>query len=132
MENKFTDYNSSQIVPQKTLLEKFNQLIKYMVDNPTVNIYMIKTSYFENKETYRLEDVVNRNKKIYFVSSKSSEELFEYYNKFYKNGKKIIYNIIDEIDEISLAFWIMDDGSLQKHKAKTESCHYALATHLFS
>ena len=26
----------------------------------------------------------------------------------------------------------MDDGSLQKHKAKTESCYYALATHSFS
>ena len=87
---------------------------------------------FGNVEPYYNFSGYNRNKKIYFVSSKSSEELFEYYNKFYKNGKKIIYNIIDEIDEISLAFWIMDDGNLQKHKAKIESCHYALATHSFS
>ena len=30
---KFSDYNSSQIVPQMTLLEKFNSLIKWLKDN---------------------------------------------------------------------------------------------------
>ena len=87
---------------------------------------------FGDVEPYYNVSGYNHNKKIYYVASKSSEELFEYYNKFYKNGKKIIYNIIDEIDDISLAFWIMDDGCLQRHNAKTECAHYELATHSFS
>ena len=32
-DNSFIDYNSSQIVPQKALLEKFNKLIQYFTTN---------------------------------------------------------------------------------------------------
>ena len=46
---------------------------------------------FGNVEPYYNFSGYNRNKKIYFVSSKSSEELFEYYNKFYKKDQPLKY-----------------------------------------
>jgi hypothetical protein len=43
-------------------------------------------------------------------------EIFtNYYNEFYKDGKKIVpLNFISNLNEKSLAYWFMDDG----HKTK--------------
>lgn len=43
--NKFEIYCASFITPQMTLLEKFNALIKYMKENPTLNLYQSSQNY---------------------------------------------------------------------------------------
>lgn len=67
------------------------------------------------------------NKIIYSTTSKSSNELKNYHNLFYLNKKKIIKKeLLNLIDDISLAFWIMDDGS------RSQKNDYTLSTHSFS
>lgn len=39
MSNKFIDYNSSQIVPQYTLLRKFDKIIEYLKANPNQKVF---------------------------------------------------------------------------------------------
>jgi len=68
--------------------------------------------------------------KIYTCNTLCSNDYREIYNKFYINGKKIITKeLLDELDEISLAFWFMDDGYYCKHENITG--YYELATHSF-
>ena len=52
--NKFDDYNASQIVPQKTLLEKFNKVIKFLVDNPTYNLFLSSENYIDTGTVYNI------------------------------------------------------------------------------
>lgn len=63
---------------------------------------------------------------VYSAATQSSVDFLDLYNKVYINGTKKVYNIIKEIDEISLAFWIMDDGCLQNNH------YYELSTHSFT
>ena len=53
--SRFDDYNASQIVPQKTLLEKFNKLIKFLKENPSVSLFYVNDDY--SGDTYDLTDV---------------------------------------------------------------------------
>ena len=55
--NKFESYNASQIVPQRTLLEKFNKLVEYLSKNPTVNLFFVNVDYTGN--IYNKSDIVN-------------------------------------------------------------------------
>lgn len=71
--NKFEQYNSSQIVPQRTLLEKFNKLIGYLVQNPTINIFRCTVDYVETTTAYDIE-------------------YFEKYGKVIQKGDAILFN----------------------------------------
>lgn len=73
----------------------------------------------------------NKKNKIYYCSTLCSEDYKEIYDKFYFNGKKEIREkLLDELDEISLAFWFMDDGYYCKRDNITG--YYQLATHSFT
>lgn len=50
--NKFTDYLSSQITPQDTLLQKFNKILEYLKSNPPINIYISSSNWEEGKTSY--------------------------------------------------------------------------------
>lgn len=56
--------------------------------------------------------------KLFGISSRNCDALLMYREAFYKDGKKIIpVNFIrDKFTEKSLAYWFMDDGSLDKSK----------------
>lgn len=63
-------------------------------------------------------------KVILYNSTKSNYDFYELYNKVYINGTKSVINILDEINEVSLAFWFMDDGSFDnRSKVVTLSTH---------
>ena len=53
--NKFEDYDASYITPQRTLLGKFNALIKYLRQNPTINLFYVNEDY--DGTTYNLSSV---------------------------------------------------------------------------
>ena len=52
----------------------------------------------------------NKDRIAYRFYTKQYPELTEFYNYFYKNGKKIIPNDLN-LDAIALSVWFMDDGS---------------------
>ena len=55
--NKFDEYNASQIVPQRTLLQKFNKIVEYLKQNPTINLYFAKINYFHISNSTCLEKI---------------------------------------------------------------------------
>lgn len=57
MENKFDTYNASQIVPQMTLLQKFNKLIKYLHDNVYVNVFSCYVGYLGSSTPYNISNL---------------------------------------------------------------------------
>ena len=52
----------------------------------------------------------NGNRIAYRFYTKQHPELTEFYNKFYKNGYKIVPDNL-KLDVITLSVWFMDDGS---------------------
>lgn len=56
--NKFEEYNASQIVPQRTLLEKFNKIVEYLKKNPTLNLFFVSTQYNWQVDYYGISVVV--------------------------------------------------------------------------
>lgn len=63
-------------------------------------------------------------KKIFHLSVNTSDTILEFSNEMvpYKRQGRTYWNptqkLIDQIDEISLAFWFLDDGSISWHKRK--------------
>jgi len=92
---------------------------------------LLRNIYKDVKGEYFVSSPYNKNKKVYYGVSKSSYDLKEFYNMFYKNGKKQIYEAMKHLIEISFAFWIMDDGTFVKNK-KQDNGRYALCSHGFS
>lgn len=78
--SKFTDYESSFITPQKTLLSKFNYLLKYLRKNPTINVFeyngILSNNYMQISDLNILEYdlelgdlIVDKNCNYAFVST---------------------------------------------------------------
>ena len=55
--SRFSDYLSSQITPQMTLLEKFNLMIKFLQENNYISIFYSKENYNVQTESYQKEKV---------------------------------------------------------------------------
>ena len=70
----------------------------------------------------------NSEKKIFRLSTQSSLDFKKLYDKIYIDGTKTVKHIIDEIDEVSFAFWFMDDGYINAQKRNYGN----LSTHSFS
>ena len=105
--------------------EKQLEYLKYKIN--------IMRNLCGKEEPYFNYSGYNKEKKIYYKTTKSSKELREYYNLFYKDGVKNINNILNLIDIVSLAFWIMDDGCCHKYDSKEgQRCTYDLCTHSFT
>lgn len=94
--------------------------------------------YFDHKVTlfypffvhiYRRERYDERTKKVYTSHQAYSnvyEELKEYRNLFYKNGKKVItQEILEDFNEISLGYFFMDDGNFQPSNTTLALCSFS-------
>ena len=57
--NKFEEYNATNIVPQFTLLKKFNKLCEYLSKNPTVNIFIYDGSYVSGTTNYDVSKIIS-------------------------------------------------------------------------
>lgn len=66
----------------------------------------------------------------YHMKSRSHPEFSKYRELFYVNNKKIIPELVWNIDPFALAIWFMDDGYLWKRKDRTPT--YRLCTTSFS
>ena len=55
--SRFSDYLSSQITPQMTLLEKFNALIKFLKENNYISVFYSQENYNIQTESYQKEKV---------------------------------------------------------------------------
>lgn len=55
--SRFSDYLSSQITPQMTLLEKFNLMIKFLKENNYISVFYSQEKYNVQKESYQKEKV---------------------------------------------------------------------------
>ena len=55
--SRFSDYLSSQITPQMTLLEKFNLMIKFLQENNYISIFYSQENYNIQTESYQKEKV---------------------------------------------------------------------------
>ena len=62
--NKFEEYNATNIVPQFTLLKKFNKLCEYLSKNPTVNIFIYDGSYVSGTTNYDVSKIQHPNNEV--------------------------------------------------------------------
>ena len=110
----------------------------------TTNLARLRFAQGEKQEEYLnykiqlLSNLINKDtcfsgksgysdNKILYKNTRESLDFLDLYNDFYYSGTKRIDKVIDKIDPISLAFWVMDDGSFNQ-KLKT----YQISTHCFS
>lgn len=63
---------------------------------------------------------------MYSFNTKSSEVFNEYNNLFYKDKKRISYDIYDHLSELGLAVWYMDDGSKQNNNCRLSTDGFSL------
>ena len=63
--NKFEEYESSQITPQKTLLVKMNKIIEYLRDNPTINIFLYDDKFISEQTIYNIESLTLYNHNLH-------------------------------------------------------------------
>jgi len=65
-----------------------------------------------------------KSKKSFSWITKMSPYLFDVYERFYKNGKKIIPNDFcsNDLSELGLAIWFLDDGSFHKKQEYSLLC----------
>lgn len=65
--------------------------------------------------------------KSWWFRTISHPKLTLFHKMFYKNGKKIVpKNIIDLLDPLALAVWVMDDGSLNRNKIDISTYSFKL------
>lgn len=56
----------------------------------------------------------------YLMNTIAHPEITTYFNKYYKKGKKrVIEEVIDELDLLGLCIWLADDGSFSFHGSRT-------------
>lgn len=65
------------------------------------------------------------NNDVYCINTYSTLDFYDLYNKIYCGKEEDFLGVLNELTPVSLAFWIMDDGSLNKKV-------YTLSTHSFS
>lgn len=109
--------------------EQMSVLVGIMMGDGNINKFGQFTTYHSEKQREYLEysqKILNggsikkhvqkagfgKDKTIYSYVVGVNEQTRELRNLFYSRGKKEIGNILPFINEISLAFWYMDDGSL--------------------
>lgn len=80
-----------------------------------------KYNYFKEwvltppKISYRVSPVIGKYEKSWWFRTIRHQEITAFYRLFYRNGKKVIpVDIATFLDSLSLAIWIMDDGSFSR------------------
>lgn len=76
--------------------------------------YLFKNYTFSHHINVRWDKNKNKIKSFYFKTF-THPTFLDLYNLFYKDGKKIITKeLLDNLDYVALAYWIMGDGSFKK------------------
>jgi len=56
----------------------------------------------------------------YLINTIAHPDITSYFNKYYYKGKKrVIEEVVDELDLLGLSIWLADDGSFSFHGSKT-------------
>lgn len=80
------------------------------------------------KISYRFHPVWGKHKKSWWFRTIRHKEITLFHKLFYRNGRKIVPpNIGKRLDPLSLAVWIMDDGSFNKKRGI-----YTISTYSFT
>ena len=98
--------------------EKQIEYLKYKIQ--VLGNQINKDIYFSGKSGYS-------DNKIFYKNTRVSLDFLDLYNDLYYSGTKRIDRVIDKIDPISLAFWVMGGGSFNQ-KCKT----YSISSYCFS
>lgn len=65
----------------------------------------------------------------YFINTIAHPNITDYYNKYYHKGKKrVIDDVIPELNWLSLAIWLADDGSFSLHGKNKTALRGSIAT----
>ena len=89
---KFSEYLASHITPQMTLLEKFNELLKYLKEYDTLDFTKIYRHIFILQDNSLFEFYNNESKLFYSLEEINSTEFVEKAICF-KKAKKIITGV---------------------------------------
>lgn len=69
----------------------------------------------------------------YLINTIAHPDITKYYNKYYYKGKKgVIEEVIHELDLLSLAIWLSDDGSFSFHGKNKTALRGSIATCSFN
>lgn len=69
----------------------------------------------------------------YFINTIAHPDVTEYYDKYYKMGKKrVIEEVIDELDLLALSIWLADDGSFSLQTGSKTGLRGSIATCSFT
>lgn len=109
--SKFTDYCSSAITPQMTLLEKFNALMKYLTENEFAEkLYIHRCFNADDEEVF---SCINTDKDSYNFETLNNNQIFNIVNSInakytsriilfsQRSGIHIYCNYIDENNEMA-------------------------------
>ena len=100
------------------LVQKDYVVWKYKIFRPWV--------FTEPKISYRYRESGEKYAKSWWFRTVRHPILTKFRNRFYENGKKVIPgDIVKDIDNLAMAIWVMDDGSLNKN-------HIDISTYAFS
>lgn len=91
--NKFEKYNATNIVPQFTLLKKFNKLCEYLSKNPTVNVFIYEDSYNSGTRIYDISKIQHPNNEV-------------------EQGDLVLFNngYVAQIDAIGISSFVIEEN----------------------
>jgi hypothetical protein len=94
-------YNPSWLTDNKTLLEKFHEIVQYLVDNPSYKIYQMTTPYVTGVRTYMLDSVIVKE-----GDTLSAGDMVLFTNAY----TAVISNIDDETGVFDIDYWVSIRG----------------------
>ena len=69
------------------------------------------------KISYRYKENGDKYAKSLWFRTIRHPEITNFHNRFYENGRKIVpKNIAQDLNDLALAIWVMDDGSLNSNR----------------
>lgn len=121
--SRFSDYLSSQITPQMTLLEKFNVLIKFLKENNYISIFYSSENYSPIKTNYDISKVSKLNYELklgdcivfsngyYAFVETLGEETFTIGNILYFQGEQGVSVVSATINSSGNLILTLSDGN---------------------
>ena len=102
------------------LVQKEYVFWKYQIFQPWV--------FTEPKVSYRYRESGERYPKSWWFRTVRHPIITEFRNRFYEKGRKIIpRDIAKDLDDLAMAVWIMDDGSLSRNHLDISTYSFALS-----
>jgi LAGLIDADG DNA endonuclease family len=105
---------------EQGLVQKDYVFWKYKIFRPWV--------FTEPKISYRYRESGERYAKSWWFRTVRHPMLTEYHKRFYVNGRKIVpIDIAKDLDGLTLAIWIMDDGSSNRNHLDISTYSFTLS-----